>query len=967
MLIVDVIVSIAIFLLPILVIIAIFRYLSRGEPPRPMSPLPPMQQQVAIPVDRDNEWRSYLESFRAGDGLSKAQESLLDKILNSPAAPDAATMQAAYSVSSQADDMAVPLPPPKPVQELDSTLLLLYFGAFLFVTAAGLFVAFSGLSGGLRTLLVIAVMLVMYFAGFWLHERSRRLRPAGVAFTAIGMAIAPLVGVTAYHFVTNNQYGPFIWLLTSAMSFAMYLYALMRLQSTFISYLVVFSFLSLFESAVGVTGAATYYYVWAFIIAGLLLRAVGFVRESPAVGQAAAQSAQVIIPLSLLVSLAMVAGNGTGQLAISLILSAVYYTFEALRPGAENQRQGMAVAAQVLYIAGLSIGIYTISKSAVWVATELIGIGVAQALVIEFWHRQNAYLRNFASVAYLSGIAAIPLSYHNGTLMAAAFVLLVLIGILAAYRQRRAEMYGGAAVAWVALPYIIGQIACNPSWSLNVQSIACLIPLLTTWYAWLWIRQKQVAGDWPTVTSSVYILAGVAALLPAFVDAGWLNIIVGFVFALTLAQAARQGAGSDLWTAAGIVIILPVLRELGATNELIFPVALGVALVSNISLSLLSRTEWNRWFVTILGLMVPVGVGAGGLHFTLNTTGYAYMYVLVLLCLLFCRTVARGVYLLSSKAPIASLYHSASLSYVFGYVMAAILAVVISLVTPRSQLHTSLILGLLIVLTPYIAIVVEKRKSILGLIPWLLMALLASLVRPSVGRADGSLVLLTASTLAVLAYVTVESYRSYLAESYMEVMQATVMLAYAPLLLALWYQSVHSVPPILLGIAGLITLHFYWERKQSEREVSGGVIVLAFLWLISTLGVHNPQAYTHIVAAVFALYAYWRFCRGEREVSDQYLYAMLGTATIPLALQAIGGTAGDAYGWWLLLEQVGFMLIGISIGRSFVIRWGLYVAIGAVLYQLRNLGWAALSFLALFIIGMALWRLLKSNEHHDQQ
>jgi hypothetical protein len=43
--------------------------------------------------------------------------------------------------------------------------------------------------------------------------------------------------------------------------------------------------------------------------------------------------------------------------------------------------------------------------------------------------------------------------------------------------------------------------------------------------------------------------------------------------------------------------------------------------------------------------------------------------------------------------------------------------------------------------------------------------------------------------------------------------------------------------------------------------------------------------------------------------------------------------------------------------------WGLYVALGAVLYQLRNLGWAALSFLALFVIGMAIYRLLRSSDH----
>ena len=85
-------------------------------------------------------------------------------------------------------------------------------------------------------------------------------------------------------------------------------------------------------------------------------------------------------------------------------------------------------------------------------------------------------------------------------------------------------------------------------------------------------------------------------------------------------------------------------------------------------------------------------------------------------------------------------------------------------------------------------------------------------------------------------------------------------------------------------------------------------------------------------------------------------------ATVPLIMQALTGTAGDLYGWWLLLEQVGFMLLGIAINRRFLTKWALYVAVAAVLYQLRDLGWAALLVLALFIIGLSVNRLSKLNK-----
>lgn len=42
--------------------------------------------------------------------------------------------------------------------------------------------------------------------------------------------------------------------------------------------------------------------------------------------------------------------------------------------------------------------------------------------------------------------------------------------------------------------------------------------------------------------------------------------------------------------------------------------------------------------------------------------------------------------------------------------------------------------------------------------------------------------------------------------------------------------------------------------------------------------------------------------------------------------------------------------------------WGLYVAVASVLYQLRNLGWAALTVLAMFIIGIAMYQLQKNSD-----
>ena len=127
-------------------------------------------------------------------------------------------------------------------------------------------------------------------------------------------------------------------------------------------------------------------------------------------------------------------------------------------------------------------------------------------------------------------------------------------------------------------------------------------------------------------------------------------------------------------------------------------------------------------------------------------------------------------------------------------------------------------------------------------------------------------------------------------------------------------------------------------------------------------GIREVQAYTHVAALTLAGFAWWRYFSGDNAKSDEYIYWSLTIATVPLILQALSDSSGGIYGWWLLLEQVGFMLIGISIRKKFVIMWGLCVAVAAVLYQLRNLGYVALAVLALFVLGVAIYQLQKYNK-----
>jgi hypothetical protein len=331
--------------------------------------------------------------------------------------------------------------------------------------------------------------------------------------------------------------------------------------------------------------------------------------------------------------------------------------------------------------------------------------------------------------------------------------------------------------------------------------------------------------------------------------------------------------------------------------------------------------------------------------------------------LILSRAIARGVVLASAKIPVRSFDRSASLSYVTGYTVAAFLAVTISVASSHSRWHTSLILAAICGATWLLSHVVERRNDILAFLPVLLQGLLLSATRPASSEAMLQLFLVSSIALALICYTVTEDYRQRKGEgeAVRIISQAALAASFVAPFSILFASSTWLMALGLLIAGGLVSYHVR-SQPEGNRELAGAIIVAAIWWLFNLAGIHELQAYVYVLVAMFGLYAYLRHQKGDHGMSDQYLYWMLLTATVPLALQALGGTAGGLYGWWLLLQQVAIMLLGMFIGKGFVTRWGLYVALGAVLYQLRGLGYAALAVLALFLIGLAIYQLQKHSD-----
>lgn len=840
------------------------------------------------------------------------------------------------------------------VQEpLDNTTMLLYFGAFLFVASIGLFISFGGATGWLKTAAVALVMFVLYSSGIWLYRNKTKLKPAGLAFAGIGMSIAPLVGLAAYTYIFKDQ-ARGVWFLTSILCMGMYLHALVTIRKPLVSYIFIFTLLSLFESGVSIINVPIYYFGWAMALTGMLLQIASLMKGFwPDLREPSRQSSQLFVPLSIIISFYLVQSQGLTQLGISLLLGGLFYGLEAFNSTA-GERQNNAVASHVALLAGLVCLVFASTNNWTTTAIALVVINAVQILGLWFISKQDDLSTNYATIILVASGTSILFALENPKAILATTSSLVLFGALIWLRQKRDDAYACMALASIALPLIYGQLVASPH--LSATSQTALLVAGFTIQALLFIQPIKKLGllrveDTGRTVLLIHLLFAAGA---ALFSGPWTSLALLSYLALALVVLAELDHHNEWEVIGGLVMLSTMLPA--ADNGKNFFTANLLALGFNLGLALRYRQELNRWLSTVLWLALPFGLSRiipGGL----TSAGYAWSYVAVMVALIISRFIARGGVWVSANIPLASYARSMSQAYVFGYVTAAALAIIASLDSEQSQLHTTIIASLMLLTALVIGRYVEKKAEVFTLIPFLAQLAIWSAVRPTAHQPELYLVL--SSTIALICYGLgrmnsgKDSYTQQLVVSSLATSYITP--------LTIFFIPQTWLMPVGSFIAGALTLEYVWQKTQENREAAIIVMVASILWLLLYLGLDELQVHTHIIALTLAGFAYWRHVRQEIETSDSYITAALATATIPLILQALGGTSGDLYGWWLVLEQIAFMIIGISIRKKLVVRWGLYVAIGAVLYQLRELQWAALTVLAVFVIGVAIYRLQKHN------
>ncbi len=418
-------------------------------------------------------------------------------------------------------------------RSLDNINVLLYLGAFLVVVSAGIFVGynFSTLSGLFKTTFLGLFAGIFYGVGLLLFLRARKLRPAGVTFTGIGLILVPLVGLAAYNFTSLHDHRAATWLVTSLLTLAIYAVTIAVTRQTYIAYLMAFTTLSTFESAVSLFNLPVYWFGWGMATVSILLLSLDRLKlfwEDAA--SALALSANVFVPVSLLISALCIDADGLSQLGVTIGLAGVFYAAMTARNSGKPAGDAYWSLALVSLPAALGVGLWD-SLPRTGVAAAVLAVTAAyyvagHLLGGRLSHRWRELLAAVTGILPLAGILV--LYDHPGAI---SIILggAVLVNGETALRLRQSALGLMAIIALLALPEVFLRSFMNPA--LPWSSVAALLLVEVPALVW-WARRMK---DWPESGRAVgmagYLIALGLALICAALSSETALLVVGVIIA----------------------------------------------------------------------------------------------------------------------------------------------------------------------------------------------------------------------------------------------------------------------------------------------------------------------------------------------------------------------------------------------------------------------------------------------------
>ncbi|WP_423182061.1 hypothetical protein [Arthrobacter sp. NyZ413] len=390
----------------------------------------------------------------------------------------------------------------------------LYVASLLLVAASALFIATS-LPAVLRFAAVWVVTAAFYGAGFVLHAKAPRLRPAAIAFAGTGLALIPVTGLAMYEFALHN--GPAAWLVTSVVGTFAYAVAAVRLDSRVLAFLSLSFVVSTAWSGVSLLGGALVWYFASLIGLAALLTLVALRRPGwlpPVYVRPLMVLHPYAVPFVALAATFVPQHLGKGEYAALMAICGIYFAVMAALPRASFRREQFYAARGYFTLAMLA--------AAVDSGLDLPHVLVVAVVILALQSLWVAFDGKRLSVWFPEPEGRTGLSrWRVDALVCFAVQLVVSFAAVWAIVARHSEMPPGAPVfvalvCGVLLGWRIGGFA---EW-IPVPAFAVAVPFLDELGGWTTAALLAFAGGssflrawWSEeATARTFVLAGRIAL-----------------------------------------------------------------------------------------------------------------------------------------------------------------------------------------------------------------------------------------------------------------------------------------------------------------------------------------------------------------------------------------------------------------------------------------------------------------------
>ncbi len=919
------------------------------------------------------------------------------------AAPSSAVAHSAPTATpAHTEKVTPPSPPAIPLSErglqaLQNINVLLYLGAFFVVVAASIFAATTSQAIGAGGQIVIMglVTAAFFLTGLGLYRYTDRIKPAGVTFTAIGLLLAPLVGVAAQSLLFAGRNPAPVWLVTSAVMLIMQVIAFATIRQTYIAYFASLTTISLFQSLLATAKAELFWFGWVLLITAMVYAIAAKFFTNRQISQPLEIVAQVFVPLSVLLAVVSWPIFGIWHVGVQLLLAATFYLIcMALRDfDASDSTQIYLWIAASLLPAGLTLTLTGRKLPAIAIYATLWVIAIAYVAAEKYAlhdrHRQvYEWISSIMVIAGLALLADSPYRQAWAWLAATGFhalhylitrrrlsyglflatLSITPLGLISAVvRPTKPEIVATAiytVMAVIAAPIAqkLWQRLRRPNYAL-VTRLASLL-----WLAWAII--SAIAAGSAIAGSITLIVGGIICLYYALSRHSWHLVITAVAWntaVITLAfhfDWPRALSAVALLAVSGLIYACRWQPRLEADSHSIRELALasfGLAFmwgllapgwsgkaaaltVAAVTLIIaLAETDFESLFLgTAFAYAGIIGLGAS------LTWGSSWTIGLLLL-------ISLATYSLKPLRP--RLAQEPGFTMLYGFGLAATYAAAFVLPSWPNIILACLVIGSLVALS------YRESEEIASALAWLCLLGIALLVAHRAGWWMSPSLLATG--LMLYGYGSIaspESRRAQLARWVGIVGTFATIGTNSVNTLPSWLPVAQNYTAGALSLAESSRMHW-----RPGKYLASAVIWLVTLQAYNAAGITASQVYMQTTAAYFAALAYRFYQRGEKQTQDILTATALGFATIPLAFQALGDQTGG-YVLGILGVGIAILLIGLASHYALVRTWGIATLVIITLYKtagsiLQLPAWVWFGVIGLSILAGAIYLL---SRRHDE-